>query len=105
MEEWLSDIAKINSDRRTDNHWMVLGMHHAQAAIARSFTGLPPGTRSLFLECLQSAAAHELSRVSEAELPYWRSYLTALVSMEVTSQPCFSKPTLVVNNGEKRQAA
>lgn len=74
---WIADIIGVPPEKRTKRDWGRLGVHHAQAALARVTHYIPRDQREAYLRCLVAGAAFEYRRLRGAPVAwYYRSLHT-----------------------------
>lgn len=77
LRVWVADIVKTPADERTERDWGRLGVHHAQAALARVTHNIGRDQRECYLRGLIAGAAHERRRLAGTKLArYYRSLHT-----------------------------
>jgi hypothetical protein len=71
LRVWVADIVKTPAEQRTKRDWGRLGVHHAQAALARVTHYIPREQREAYLRSLIAAAAYERDRLSGSRLAWY----------------------------------
>lgn len=71
LRVWVADIVKTPQEQRTKRDWGRLGVHHAQAALARVTHYIPREQREPYLRGLIAGAAFECRRLAGSRLSWY----------------------------------
>lgn len=76
------NTARKKTDQFSQKDWELMGMHHGQAAFARSmgptWDSNKRHLRFVYMKCLHAVAMYELPRAEGFEKDYWRTYIITL---------------------------
>lgn len=81
MRAWVSDIVEVPPERRTKRDWGRLGVHHAQATLARVIHEMPGKQRQPYLLGLTAGALYECQRLTGSPLAWYYCSMHAIYDL------------------------
>lgn len=85
MRAWVSDIVAVPPERRTKRDWGRLGVHHAQATLARVIHGMWREHRQPYLRGLAAGALYECRRLNGSPIAWYYCSMHAIYDLALAS--------------------